>query len=276
VVLKLQKDEATSTTSTTLITSEMVVAMDIEDSLQPPIHLTHSERKKGERIKEESTMMCGEKRPGRNGSSATGRVAGNKDNATNNTTDDLYIDTTNSCLQVYQNLYGFDGLDTRELDDVVIHNDLANCRHTFLEVCQFKNLQFDSLRRAKHSSALIIQYLHDPSSRRLSFACSSCGHLPEAGGIRWFSSGFHQLMFCPDCAEKVQATKRQGGKENEKEKKQKKEKAGSPSPRSPSRDSRERAKSGLPSHPISLIPIRVSFSGTTISSQTEAMLSYMR
>merc|ERR1711918_38732 len=199
-----------------------------------------------------STMMCGEKRPGRNGSSATGRVTGNKDNATNNTTDDLYIDTTNSCLQVYQNLYGFDGLDTRELDDVVIHNDLANCRHTFLEVCQFKNLQFDSLRRAKYSSALIIQYLHDPSSRRLSFACSSCGNTPEVGGIRWFHFGRHQTMFCSDCVAKVGTSRKTGMKGKERLR----TKPGLPASRSKTKADK---KNDIDAQ--SLIPIRVSFSG---------------
>merc|ERR1712146_506560 len=230
MVLKLQSlGSAVKTESAldTSITPDMATAMDMEDSKQTLLYLPRAVDPKREK-KEEAQDA-----------------------------DELYIDTTNSCLQDYQNLYGFDGLDTRELDDEVIHNDLANCRHTFLEVCQFKNLQFDSLRRAKYSSALIIQYLYDPSSRRLSFACSSCGNVPDVGGIRWFHFGRHQMMFCSDCVTKVQTTK----KSPTEGKKRVKIKPALPVVKSKSKAGK---KNGV--NEQSLIPIRASFSGPSVDS----------
>merc|ERR1712146_194003 len=231
MVLKLQSLNSVKKAESTIdgsITPDMAKAMDIEDSKMTLPSLPNRSELKKENVNEKT----------HNG-------------------DELYIDTTNSCLQDYQNLYGFDGLDTRELDDEVIHNDLANCRHTFLEVCQFKNLQFDSLRRAKYSSALIIQYLHDPSSRRLSFACSSCGNVPDVGGIRWFHFGRHQMMFCSDCVTKVQTTKKITARGKEK---------GKIKPALPVVKSKSKAgkKNGV--NEQSLIPIRASFSGPSVDS----------
>merc|ERR1712194_657567 len=40
----------------------------------------------------------------------------------------------------------------------------VDSRHTFLEVCQFRHYQFDTLRNAKHSSAQIIHTLHKPTA----------------------------------------------------------------------------------------------------------------
>jgi len=48
--------------------------------------------------------------------------------------------------------------------DVGISGGFVDSRHTFLEVCQFRHYQFDTLRNAKHSSAQIIHTLHKPTA----------------------------------------------------------------------------------------------------------------
>lgn len=47
--------------------------------------------------------------------------------------------------------------------DGCVSSGFVDSRHTFLEVCQFRHYQFDTLRNAKHSSAQIIHYLHKPN-----------------------------------------------------------------------------------------------------------------
>lgn len=39
---------------------------------------------------------------------------------------------------------------------------------------QFRHYQFDTLRRAKHSSAMVLYHLHRPESRSLNPFCSRC------------------------------------------------------------------------------------------------------
>ncbi len=52
---------------------------------------------------------------------------------------------------------------------------LADSRHTLLEMCQFRHYQFDTLRRAKHSSAMVLYHLHRPQAHSLNPFCSHCG-----------------------------------------------------------------------------------------------------
>ncbi len=52
---------------------------------------------------------------------------------------------------------------------------LADSRHTLLEMCQFRHYQFDTLRRAKHSSAMVLYHLNRPQAHSLNPFCSNCG-----------------------------------------------------------------------------------------------------
>jgi hypothetical protein len=52
-----------------------------------------------------------------------------------------------------------------------------------LEFSQFRNLQFDSVRRAKYSTAMILYFLHYPESNGVLPICSSCGG--EIENVRW-------------------------------------------------------------------------------------------
>ncbi|KAG5192452.1 hypothetical protein JKP88DRAFT_229943 [Tribonema minus] len=58
--------------------------------------------------------------------------------------------------------------------DPALSRALVDSRHTFLEMCQFRHYQFDSLRRAKHSSAMVLYHLHRPEAHSLNPFCMRC------------------------------------------------------------------------------------------------------
>ena len=51
---------------------------------------------------------------------------------------------------------------------------IADARHGLLEFLQYRNFQFDTLRRAKHSTAMLLFYVHNPDAAGLVPVCSKC------------------------------------------------------------------------------------------------------
>ena len=64
-----------------------------------------------------------------------------------------------------------------------ISSRVADARHSFLEVSQFRGLEFDTLRRAKYSSAVLLYHLHHDGAPGLIPECTTCGK--EIEGVRW-------------------------------------------------------------------------------------------
>ena len=60
---------------------------------------------------------------------------------------------------------------------------VADARHALLEFSQFRSLEFDTLRRAKYSSSMLLYHLHNEGAPGLIPKCSSC--CQEIEGVRW-------------------------------------------------------------------------------------------
>jgi hypothetical protein len=75
-----------------------------------------------------------------------------------------------------------------DLDDTVsLDSSLADARHALLEFSQFRNLQFDTLRRAKYSTAVLLYHLHNPDAPGIAPCCSGCGK--PTSDVRWHKVG---------------------------------------------------------------------------------------
>lgn len=55
-----------------------------------------------------------------------------------------------------------------------IPSEFFDNRQAFLNLCQGNNYQYDTLRRAKHSSMMILYHLHNPSAPAFPTACTIC------------------------------------------------------------------------------------------------------
>ncbi|KAG4911888.1 hypothetical protein JHK82_052477 [Glycine max] len=63
--------------------------------------------------------------------------------------------------------------DTKE-NDIILDNGLFDSRHNFLSFCQRNRFQFDSLRRAKYSSMMILYLVKNPTLLIVGTTCRVC------------------------------------------------------------------------------------------------------
>ena len=103
---------------------------------------------------------------------------------------------------VYDNDDDEDEANNSNNDKILLgKNPLVDARHTLLEVSQFKHYQFDTLRRAKQSSSLILYHLHNPSSPNLVPQCSICAK--SIKNVRWHGHDKEgaEVELCAVCME---------------------------------------------------------------------------
>eukprot|EP01083_Nonionella_stella_P092826 260005_1 len=76
-------------------------------------------------------------------------------------------------------------------DEEEMDCEFLNNRQLFLELCQTNNYQFDHMRRAKHSSMMVLWHLHNRDAPKFVQQCAICA--------REILSGYR--YHCPTCAD---------------------------------------------------------------------------
>ncbi|CAL9774334.1 unnamed protein product [Musa acuminata subsp. burmannicoides] len=70
--------------------------------------------------------------------------------------------------------------DTKDKDDI-LESEFFDTRQAFLSLCQGNHYQYDTLRRAKHSSMMVLYHLHNPTAPAFVTTCLVCHHDIESG-----------------------------------------------------------------------------------------------
>ncbi|KAF8053136.1 hypothetical protein N665_1462s0019 [Sinapis alba] len=80
--------------------------------------------------------------------------------------------------------------DTTDRDEI-LESEFFDTRQAFLSLCQGNHYQYDTLRRAKHSSMMVLYHLHNPTAPAFVTTCNACRLDIESG------QGWH-CEVCPD------------------------------------------------------------------------------
>eukprot|EP00428_Durinskia_dybowskii_P061633 CAMPEP_0170382260 /NCGR_PEP_ID=MMETSP0117_2-20130122/14849_1 /TAXON_ID=400756 /ORGANISM="Durinskia baltica, Strain CSIRO CS-38" /LENGTH=1656 /DNA_ID=CAMNT_0010637889 /DNA_START=260 /DNA_END=5230 /DNA_ORIENTATION=+ len=81
--------------------------------------------------------------------------------------------------------------------DPSLSSPVTDSRHVFLELCQFRHYQFDSLRRAKHSTLMLLYHLRNPHDKRCHPCCSNCDEVIQT--LRWHCDECPNFDLCGSC-----------------------------------------------------------------------------
>jgi E1A/CREB-binding protein len=82
--------------------------------------------------------------------------------------------------------------------DSDIECDFFTTRTQFLSLCQGNHYQFDQLRRAKHSSMMVLYHLHNPAAPSFVHSCNVCAK--EVTQVRFQCTVCPDFDMCMDCA----------------------------------------------------------------------------
>lgn len=80
--------------------------------------------------------------------------------------------------------------------------EMFESRQQFLNYCQANHFQFDELRRAKHSTMMVLFQLHNPSAPMILQQCGAC-YRDITHGTRYHCKDCSNFDLCQDCYEPV-------------------------------------------------------------------------
>ncbi|KAJ4801820.1 histone acetyltransferase of the CBP family 12 [Rhynchospora pubera] len=85
--------------------------------------------------------------------------------------------------------------------DVILESEFFDTRQAFLSLCQGNHYQYDTLRRAKHSSMMVLYHLHNPTAPAFVTTCNVCAHDIETGK-GWRCEVCPDIDVCNSCYQK--------------------------------------------------------------------------
>ncbi|CAM0947061.1 unnamed protein product [Alopecurus aequalis] len=94
--------------------------------------------------------------------------------------------------------------DTKDRDDI-LESEFFDTRQAFLSLCQGNHYQYDTLRRAKHSSMMVLYHLHNPTAPAFVTTCNVCAHDIETGQ-GWRCEVCPDFDVCNGCYQKGAVT----------------------------------------------------------------------
>ncbi len=94
--------------------------------------------------------------------------------------------------------------DETEADEEQIDCEILDTRQLLLNLCQGNHYQFDQMRRAKHSSMMVLYHLCNPDAPKFLYPCSKCFKDINAGN-RYHCSTCGDFDLCQDCYLRVGA-----------------------------------------------------------------------
>lgn len=83
-------------------------------------------------------------------------------------------------------------------EDMQSESELFENRQLMLNYCQTNHFQFDELRRAKHSTLMVLYQLHNPTAPKFVQQCGAC-HRDIADGARFMCNSCSNFNFCQAC-----------------------------------------------------------------------------
>lgn len=90
--------------------------------------------------------------------------------------------------------------DTKDKDEI-LESEFFDTRQAFLSLCQGNHYQYDTLRRAKHSSMMVLYHLHNPTAPAFVTTCNIC-HLDIETGQGWRCEVCPEYDVCNNCYQK--------------------------------------------------------------------------
>jgi len=82
--------------------------------------------------------------------------------------------------------------------DPLRESESFDSRQQFLNYCQGNHFQFDQLRRAKHTTMMILYHLHNPAVPKILQHCGAC-YREITHGIRYHCRNCSNFDLCQDC-----------------------------------------------------------------------------